>query len=56
MTDSFADAKQQVKDAAKDASTECFLVNGNRDIEKVCNGKEHKGCGRTERHNSGAQL
>ncbi|KAJ9513668.1 hypothetical protein QJQ45_015420 [Haematococcus lacustris] len=34
VTECFADAKEQVKAAAKEATTACFLVNGNRDIEK----------------------
>mmetsp|Transcript_15299 Transcript_15299/g.26489 ORF Transcript_15299/g.26489 Transcript_15299/m.26489 type:complete len:1035 (+) Transcript_15299:185-3289(+) len=34
MTESFSDAKQQVKDAAQTATESCFLVSGNRDIEK----------------------
>ncbi|GFH18635.1 uncharacterized protein HaLaN_15471 [Haematococcus lacustris] len=34
VTECFSDAKEQVKSAAKDATTACFMVNGNRDIEK----------------------
>jgi len=33
LTECFADAKQQVKDAAQVVTTECFMKNGNRDIE-----------------------
>ena len=34
VTECFADAKVDVKQAAKAATTDCFMVNGNRDIEK----------------------
>jgi elongation factor 3 len=34
VTECFADAKEQVKVAAKDATTDAFMVNGNRDIEQ----------------------
>lgn len=34
VTEAFADAKEQVKTAAQAATNDCFMVNGNRDIEQ----------------------
>lgn len=34
LTEAFADAKMEVKQAAQATTMECFLQNGNRDIEK----------------------